>query len=59
MSSARLSVIVPMLNEEPAIGATLRALRTGAPDAEIIVVDGGSADRSVERWRVHQRGRVF
>jgi rSAM/selenodomain-associated transferase 2 len=49
----KLSVIVPMLNEEGAIGATLEALRAGgAPererDTEIIVVDGGSADRSVE-----------
>jgi rSAM/selenodomain-associated transferase 2 len=41
-----------MLDEEGAIGATLEALRAGAPekerDTEIIVVDGGSADRSVE-----------
>ncbi len=41
-------MIVPMLNEESAIAGTLRALRTGAPDAECVVVDGGSADRSVE-----------
>ena len=45
---ARLSVIVPILNEERAIGATLEAIRRGAPDAEVIVVDGGSSDRSVE-----------
>lgn len=44
----RLSVIVPMLNEERAIARTLEALAAGAPGAEIIVVDGGSADRSVE-----------
>lgn len=37
-----------MLNEEAAIAATLEALRIGAPAAEIIVVDGGSHDRSVE-----------
>jgi rSAM/selenodomain-associated transferase 2 len=37
-----------MLNEEGAIAATLGALRIGAPAAEIIVVDGGSSDRSVE-----------
>jgi rSAM/selenodomain-associated transferase 2 len=43
-----LSVIVPMLNEEHVIGATLDAIRRGAPDAEIIVVDGGSTDRSGE-----------
>jgi len=44
----RLSVIVPMLDEEAAIAATLRAVRIGAPAAEIIVVDCGSRDRSVE-----------
>ena len=37
-----------MLNEAGAIAATLEALRTGAPDAEIVVVDGGSIDGSVE-----------
>lgn len=41
-----LSVIVPMLNEQASIAATLSALRAGAPDAEIIVVDGGSDDGS-------------
>jgi rSAM/selenodomain-associated transferase 2 len=42
-----LTVVVPMLDEERAIAATLRALRAGAPDAEIVVVDGGSSDGSV------------
>ena len=37
-----------MLNEERAIGVTLDAIRAGAPSAEIIVVDGGSTDRSIE-----------
>jgi rSAM/selenodomain-associated transferase 2 len=41
-----LSIIVPMLNEQESIAATLRALRAGAPEAEIIVVDGGSTDGS-------------
>ncbi len=49
----RLSVIVPMLNEEGTIASTLRALRRGAPKAEIIVVDGESEDRSVEAARPH------
>jgi rSAM/selenodomain-associated transferase 2 len=43
----QLSAIVPMLNESPNIGGTLNALRRGAPNAEIIVVDGGSSDASV------------
>jgi rSAM/selenodomain-associated transferase 2 len=44
----KLSVIVPMINEERAIAATLEAIRAGAPRAEIILIDGGSSDRSVE-----------
>jgi rSAM/selenodomain-associated transferase 2 len=36
-----------MLNEAAAIASTLGALRRGAPDAEILVVDGGSIDASV------------
>jgi len=61
----KLSVIVPMLNEERAIAATLEAIRAGAPAAEIIVVDGGSSDRSVEIARARcdrhievERGRA-
>ncbi len=37
-----------MLNEALAIAHTLDAIRAGAPDAEIVVVDGGSTDSSVE-----------
>lgn len=37
-----------MLNEERVIGATLDAVRLGAPGAEIIVADGGSTDLSIE-----------
>ncbi len=35
-----------MLNEAASIASTLGALRRGAPDAEIVVVDGGSIDGS-------------
>src|SRR5574341_209471 len=42
-----VSVIVPVLNEESSIGATLQALMKLAPQ-EAIVVDGGSSDRTRE-----------
>ncbi|MCK5573526.1 MAG: TIGR04283 family arsenosugar biosynthesis glycosyltransferase [Bacteroidetes bacterium] len=44
----RISVIVPSLNEEALIGGTLRSIRAEAPDIEVVVVDGGSTDRSPE-----------
>jgi rSAM/selenodomain-associated transferase 2 len=40
-----------MLNEEASIGATLAAIRAGALNAEIIVVDGGSTDGSIAAAR--------
>jgi rSAM/selenodomain-associated transferase 2 len=46
-----LSIIVPMLNEEAGIGATLSGLRELG--AEIIAVDGGSSDKSVEIAQAH------
>jgi rSAM/selenodomain-associated transferase 2 len=48
-----LSVIVPMLDEEHAIATTLAAIRAGAPEAEVIVVDGGSTDSSVTTARLY------
>jgi rSAM/selenodomain-associated transferase 2/rSAM/selenodomain-associated transferase 1 len=46
--SCRLSVVIPTLNEEEHLAATLD--RVGAEhDLEVIVVDGGSSDGTVER----------
>ena len=42
-----VSIIIPVLNEEKTIGATLRELIDLRPH-EIIVVDGGSGDRTRE-----------
>ena len=41
----KISVIIPVLNEENIIASTLDALKRLAPN-EIIVVDGGSRDRT-------------
>ena len=40
----QISIIVPALNEAAAIGETLSAALAACPGAEVIVVDGGSAD---------------
>jgi glycosyltransferase involved in cell wall biosynthesis len=45
---ADLSVIIPCLDEEEAIAAVVTAARAQGA-AEVIVVDGGSRDRTVER----------
>ena len=47
---ARVAVVIPTLNEEPAIGAVVAAVPRDHVD-EIIVVDSGSTDRTVERAR--------
>jgi len=44
-----ISIVVPALNEEAQIGATLDALERLQGEKEIIVVDGGSVDCTVER----------
>nr|MBI3613789.1 TIGR04283 family arsenosugar biosynthesis glycosyltransferase [Nitrospirota bacterium] len=41
-----ISVIIPAYNEEQALPATLRALLAQPGDYEVIVVDGGSTDRT-------------
>jgi rSAM/selenodomain-associated transferase 2 len=48
MSAAGLSIIIPVLNEDAGIVATLQALSPlRARGAEVVVVDGGSRDRTV------------
>jgi rSAM/selenodomain-associated transferase 2 len=44
-----ISIIIPTLNEEERIGSLLKHIRSFAPNVEIIVVDGGSRDRTVAR----------
>lgn len=59
----QLSIIIPTFNEEQWIERTLRAVRASAPDAEVLVVDGGSIDATVQcasrlaRVITTQRGR--
>lgn len=53
MTSDVFSVIIPTLNEERALPACLQAIRRELPDADIVVVDGGSSDGTcvlAEQW---------
>jgi rSAM/selenodomain-associated transferase 2 len=50
----RISVIVPVLNEESTIGALLNSLADSGAD-ELLVADGGSVDRTVEIASRHAR----
>jgi len=47
MTPARISVIIPALDEEASIDRAIRSCRDAGP-CEVIVVDGGSRDRTVE-----------
>ena len=47
-ASALISVIIPALNEEQAIGNTLDAVACLEGPLEVIVVDGGSVDRTAQ-----------
>ena len=44
----RLAIIIPTQNEAATIGETLAHLRLIAPEAELIVADGGSRDGTID-----------
>jgi rSAM/selenodomain-associated transferase 2 len=54
-----ISVIVPAYNEEKALPETLRCLFAQPGDYEVIVVDGGSRDRTREVVQAEPRARLL
>jgi len=54
-----ISVVIPALNEEKALPATLECIQAFKEAAEIIVVDGGSSDRTVEIANAYDNVRVL
>jgi hypothetical protein len=55
----RISVVIPVLDEEARIGRQLQRLAFLRGLHEVIVVDGGSRDRTVERARASGHARVI
>ena len=53
MTSARTVVFVPAWNEELNLPAVLEELARDLPDADVLVVDDGSTDRTAEVARAH------
>lgn len=51
----RLSILVPVFNEERTLPQIMGAIAAACPDAEIVYVDDGSADASLEILRSHAR----
>jgi len=54
----RVSVIIPTYREEGRIGGVVEGVRRVLPGAEVLVVDGGSEDRTVEEARSAGAGVV-
>jgi rSAM/selenodomain-associated transferase 2 len=54
-----ISVIIPAYNEEKALPCTLRTLLAQPGECEVIVVDGGSSDRTCDIARASSDVRLF
>lgn len=69
MARARVSVVMPVYNEEATLEAIVRRVKEVAPDVELVAIDDGSADASasilnrleaeglVDRVLAHERNR--
>ncbi|RLA95065.1 MAG: glycosyltransferase family 2 protein, partial [Deltaproteobacteria bacterium] len=48
MEISKVSIVIPALNEEKAIGQVVKSLSSKFPEAEIIVVNDGSTDNTAK-----------
>jgi rSAM/selenodomain-associated transferase 2 len=55
----RLSIVIPALDEAPNLSRLLPDLARGCPDAEVIVVDGGSGDGTADVVARHPDVRLL
>ena len=55
----RISVVIPVLNEEGTVGECLRQFQSCAEEVELLVVDGGSVDATREVVLDAGVGRLF
>lgn len=55
MNEPTVSIVMPVLNEASIVEAAICRLRNDFPDCELLVVDGGSSDGTVERAAAHAR----
>lgn len=54
MNEAKISIIIPVLNEEKTIESVLSKL-SNTPDLEIIIVDGGSVDNTIKLAQIFRQ----
>ncbi len=52
MIPGKLLVLVPAFNEEHSVGAVVQEIHQALPDADVLVVDDGSTDRTAEEAAV-------
>lgn len=53
VQAGKLSIVIPALNEAAQLEQTLQAIGTAGPQVEIILVDGGSDDRTLDIAQDH------
>ena len=56
---SRTLVVIPVYNEETALDRVLREVKRYAPDADVLVVDDGSSDRSPDILERHREVHVI